>query len=174
MALKLVTLLFGFRILAQLSFPKCFQRIQWQFHCETVIIQSCIETRMTNLCPIWSLPMMHWTSLYLYSPSHCNWHLVVITGDLFKLVHLRTYPYQYWHLVVVTEAHTVGKRALRILLEYFLVLTCSGGGSGCRCGRCCGGGHEINTFQASRIITPCVRCKYFVVVETQCLRFYQK
>ena len=51
------------------------------------------------------------------------WHLVVITGDLFKLVHLRIYPspQQYWHLVVATETCTVGKQAVRILLECCLV-----------------------------------------------------
>ena len=37
-------------------------------------------------------------------------HLVGITADLFKLVHLRTYPPpppRYWHSVVVTETCTV-------------------------------------------------------------------
>ena len=28
----------------------------------------------------------------------CYWHLVVINGDLFQLVHLKTYP-KYWHRV---------------------------------------------------------------------------
>ena len=50
--------------------------------------------------------------------SSCHWHLVAITGDQFKLVHLRTYPpphpNQYWHLVVV-----------HILLECCLVFRIS-------------------------------------------------
>ena len=36
-------------------------------------------------------------------PIPYYWHLVAIIGDLFKLVHLRTYPCRYWHLVVATE-----------------------------------------------------------------------
>ena len=49
-----------------------------------------------SFCPMWPLPMMHWTSLY--SPTsatrpgpagHQTW---AITGDLFKLVPLRTLP----------------------------------------------------------------------------------
>ena len=58
----------------------------------------------------------------------CKWHLVAITGDLFKLVHLRTSLYTppaadiWW---MPTEAHTAGKRAVRILLEYFLVCGCN-------------------------------------------------
>ena len=43
---------------------------------------------------------------------------------MFKLVHLRTYPsptHQHWHLVVATETHTVGERAVCILLECCLV-----------------------------------------------------
>ena len=40
--------------------------------------------------------------------ASCYWHLVVITGDLFKLVHLRPYlPHHYWHLVVTTKTGTV-------------------------------------------------------------------
>ena len=51
------------------------------------------------------------------------WHLMVITVDPFKLVHLRTHPDQYWHLVVAIETCTVGKWAVGILLqECFLVL----------------------------------------------------
>ena len=42
-------------------------------------------------------------------PTPCYWHLVVITGDLFKLVRLRT------------ETRTVSKRVVRILLECCLV-----------------------------------------------------
>ena len=33
----------------------------------------------------------------------CYWHLVVITGDRLKFVHLKTYCSQYWHLVVATK-----------------------------------------------------------------------
>ena len=33
------------------------------------------------------------------------WHLVVITGDLSKLLHLMTFPQQYWNLVVATETN---------------------------------------------------------------------
>ena len=54
--------------------------------------------------PMWPLPIMHWTSLYkapdmgptplghqtwgLTVPPHCYWHLMIITEDLFKLVHV--------------------------------------------------------------------------------------
>ena len=48
----------------------------------------------TNIC---------WWSLETWDPLPCYWHLVLITGDLFKLVHLRTYTHQYGHLVVATE-----------------------------------------------------------------------
>ena len=45
------------------------------------------------------LPIIHWNLSTYY------WHLVVITGDLFKLVDLRTYPApRYWPLMVTTEA----------------------------------------------------------------------
>ena len=45
-------------------------------------------------------------------PSY--WHLMVITGDLFKLVHLRIEDPtpQYWHLVVATETCMVAKLAV--------------------------------------------------------------
>ena len=50
------------------------------------------------------LPPPLWT--WDPGPPLCCWHLVVISGHLFKLVHLRTYSHQYWHLVA-TE-HPVG------------------------------------------------------------------
>ena len=54
------------------------------------------------------IPSSPWTwNLGYWSP--CYWHLMVITGDLFKLVHLRTYSPQYWHLVAATETYMVGK-----------------------------------------------------------------
>ena len=37
-----------------------------------------------------------------------QWHPVVITGDLFKLVHLKTSSPQKWHLVMAIEACMVG------------------------------------------------------------------
>ena len=48
----------------------------------------------------------------------CWWHLVAITGDLFKLVHFRTPHRTPPH--PVTEPHTVGKWAVCLLLECFL------------------------------------------------------
>ena len=90
--------------------------------------------------PMWPLPMMYLASLYRASPPvdmgdppslagesmSCvlrGWYLVVITGDLFKLVHwtslYRCPP------VLTCGGHrsiTVGKRAVGILLECFLVL----------------------------------------------------
>ena len=62
----------------------------------------------------------------LYTGTPQLWHLVVKAGDLFKHVHLRT-PQPpplpaCWHLMA-TEARTVGKRTVRILLECFLVST---------------------------------------------------
>ena len=57
-----------------------------------------------------------------YPPPY-HWHLVVITGDLFKLVYLRTYiHYWYWQLVVATKTCKVGKRTVHIPLEFCLVL----------------------------------------------------
>ena len=47
---------------------------------------------------------------------HFLWHLVMITGDLFKLVHLRTY------LPLKLEARTVSKRVVHVLLECFLLI----------------------------------------------------
>ena len=47
------------------------------------------------------------------------WHLVAKTVDLFKLVYLMTS--WEWHQVAATEARTVSKRAVQILLECFLV-----------------------------------------------------
>ena len=56
-------------------------------------------------------------------PCHCYSHLVVITGDLFKLVHLRTYPPQ--PLLTSSGGHrntrAVGKRVVRTLRECILV-----------------------------------------------------
>ena len=58
----------------------------------------------------------------LRSPNTDIW---VITADLFKLGHLRTYPSpQHWHLVMATETCTIGKPAVCILLECFLVSLC--------------------------------------------------
>ena len=40
----------------------------------------------------------------------CQWHLLAITGDLFKLPHFKTTSsYRSWHLVAI-EAHAVGTR----------------------------------------------------------------
>ena len=81
--------------------------------------------------PMWPLPIMHRTTLYLQPPPTCNlvpplppppdmgpgylplcyWHLEVITGDLFKLVHLITYPPPRTPPLVATETCKVGKRA---------------------------------------------------------------
>ena len=96
----------------------------------------------------WPSPMMHWTSLYNPPPIHgpgsnlykvptasvrtpaspwtgphpCHWNMVAITGDVFKHVHFRI-PLlpnaDIWWLVA--EAHTVGERVARILLECILV-----------------------------------------------------
>ena len=75
-----------------------------------------IRPHSAGLHPL-GIPDMRYTPLI-----PCYWHLVVITGGLFKRVHLRPYPYLYWHLVVTTETRKVGKRAVLILLECFLVL----------------------------------------------------
>ena len=60
-------------------------------------------------------------SPHIRPPAPCWWHLMTITGDLFKLVHLRTYPLPHWFWHLVAEVRTVDKRAVRILLEYLLV-----------------------------------------------------
>ena len=73
--------------------------------------------------PMWPLPWCIGTWV-----GYQTWDLplplaLVIIGDLFKLVHLRT-SHWYWHLVVVTKTRTVGKWAVCILLESgFVVAT---------------------------------------------------
>ena len=52
------------------------------------------------------------TSLLTFD-GHCRRHV--------KVVYLSTCPHQYWYLVVATETRTVGKRAVRFLLEYCFV-----------------------------------------------------
>ena len=56
---------------------------------------------------MWPLPMILNTRPTTPPPTR-YWHQVVITGDMFQLVHLRTYPpppsHWYWHLVVTTES----------------------------------------------------------------------
>ena len=64
--------------------------------------------------PIWPLPIHATPSLGYPTPY---WHLVVIAGDLFKVVHFRTYQpictdIWWWPL----------KRVVRILLEWCLVI----------------------------------------------------
>ena len=55
-------------------------------------------------------------SLPVITHGNSHYHLVAITGDLFKLYRLWT-PFWYWHLVA--KARTVGKLPIHILLEYF-------------------------------------------------------
>ena len=71
-----------------------------------------------------------WTSPYLPPPGHGTWVpipfplLVTSGGHHWRPVHtcsLEGLPYQYWHLVVATEACAAGKPAVCILLECFLV-----------------------------------------------------
>ena len=59
------------------------------------------------------------------SPWYC--YLLVITGDLFKFVHLRTSPYQYLHLVVAIEqvAQTLLECRLLFFSFFFLWLVVS-------------------------------------------------
>ena len=67
----------------------------------------------TGVCLSWGVcashalrtyPTPHFPPLLGY-PAPCFRHLVVISGDLFKLVHLRPYsPNWYWRLVVATVA----------------------------------------------------------------------
>ena len=69
-----------------------------------------------------TLPTLHKTSLYRDPPSApaptlAQAPLATKTGDLFKLVHLRT-PF-CWHLVAA-KVHTVSKWVVHILLECFL------------------------------------------------------
>ena len=80
--------------------------------------------------PMWPLPMMHWSSLYRpplpcpgpLSASDIFWLSLVVSSNLFTW---GTAPNWYWHLVA-TEVHSVGKRAIRILLECFLVIVTFG------------------------------------------------
>ena len=71
----------------------------------------------TNPTPHISYPILHTLSPYP-TPSHipCCWHLVAITGELFKLVHLRTCPPTGTDILWWPP-----KRAVRILLECYLV-----------------------------------------------------
>ena len=98
--------------------------------------------------PMWSLPMIHWTSLCrtpckhgtsLYKDPRCqnpSGHritsmyraplLVTYDGHSLKPVQTCSFadtPNWYWHLVA-TETHTVGKQAVHILLECFLLRGC--------------------------------------------------
>ena len=81
---------------------------------------------------MWPLPMMLWISLHrapwpwpLTLPTY-QWQLVAFTGDLFRLVHYLTVqsppPHWHWYMVAI-KACTVDKRAVRIILECFLVVT---------------------------------------------------
>ena len=58
--------------------------------------EMCIGPWVSTHYQTWDLPPttdIWWLSLETWDlPSPCYWHLVVITGYLFKLVHLRTYP----------------------------------------------------------------------------------
>ena len=58
--------------------------------------------------PMWPLTMLHWTLLYSPHPQtsdhrtwdptpHHKWLLVATTGDLFKLVNLRTHHPTHWY-----------------------------------------------------------------------------
>ena len=70
---------------------------------------------------MWSLSMMHWISLSMILPPNIRplipskWHLVAMTGNLFRLVHLRTFL-----TGIQASGGRSGKQAVRILLECFL------------------------------------------------------
>ena len=55
----------------------------------------------------------------------CYWHLVVITGDLFKFVHLRPYNPHYWHLVVAAEVDSTHPTEMLSCLILYLVMSCN-------------------------------------------------
>ena len=77
--------------------------------------------------PEWPLPMMSRTLLYSIrpgTPPATDIWWPSLETDLFKLVYLRTAP--KWCLVLATEAHTVCKRVVHMLLECFLVSSNSG------------------------------------------------
>ena len=76
----------------------------------------CIGTWVPPGYQTWDLPPCP-------CPPFCYRHLMVITGDLFKPVHSRTFPPWSWHLVVAIKTHTVGKQTVRILLECCLVIS---------------------------------------------------
>ena len=74
----------------------------WPYYRPLTKLQSC--NVFTGVChsiqrgvgPMWLLPMMYWDvgtspTWHRTYPLPCQWHLVVNTGDLFKLVHLRTH-----------------------------------------------------------------------------------
>ena len=86
---------------------KMFDFTGWRLLSGLVIV--CFEvTQRLQLCNSPRGICVHiWKGLTLF-----NWHLVVTTGNLFKLVHLRTYPHGYWHLVVAIETRTIGKQAV--------------------------------------------------------------
>ena len=60
-----------------------------------------------------------------YLPLPCYWHLVVVTGDLFKLVHPQLYWQDLYYIYYSGGhwTHIVCKRAVLILLECCLVCT---------------------------------------------------
>ena len=84
--------------------------------------QSCVFVCLsTGRGAPWPQPL--WTrDLTVQAPSQlwpsCWWHLVPTVGTCSNL--FSSGPPQYWHLVA-TETCMVGKRAVCILLEYFLV-----------------------------------------------------
>ena len=73
--------------------------------------------------PLWPLSVMHWdmgtpprSDMVPTPPNY--WHLVVTSGDLFKLVHLRAYPHigyqrwqctSYWNAVLLPTATSCGQ-----------------------------------------------------------------
>ena len=112
--------------------------VRWCFH-------SCLSVHRREGVPIWPLPMMHWASLYRSPdpPPHPDirygpppWTsdtgppalppLLVTSGDrywnLFKLVHLRTHPLSPYPFTSTDISRTVSKRAVRVLLECFLLV----------------------------------------------------
>ena len=105
------------------------------FSCGKVIFQSCLSVQGGPMWPLTAghqmlapmgvpLPMIHWTSLY--RESSWTW-ILTVQGHLGPILEICSnfftwgpLPCQCWHLVA-TEACTVGKRAVRILLESVLV-----------------------------------------------------
>ena len=117
------------------SMQNITSHIFYGFKVVTVRKRSCGKVMLSQVSvillgggsPLWPLPMMHWdmgtpsllgTRYGTYPlPSPFYWHLVVITGDLLKHFHLRTY-----HPLPPVLTSSIGHRRGRYASHWDLVI----------------------------------------------------